>query len=305
MEHERKLGCKEISSLVIEYIDGELDSVTAELVKLHISECADCRKLYNDMRAVCSAAAESAYEAPCELHDRVMTAVRAEKLAKARRYGMKRISMYFGIGIAAMLCISVGASALFNYFSKNSKIYTIGANGAFEIKNDSGSSYASNSFIFNNSCLDKSYIYQADRAPKAETSSEEDFNDKNLSPDSTSSVEGKNSESSAETYTISETTYAACATCVPEFNYAASDKAANFVGEWTLTDTEGKRIVIVFSNVNDFTLTDTTGKVTAGTYEVSETIIIFRYNGITAEYRYYLNGSELVLTYLSGDGLIK
>lgn len=121
MKDNMKIGCDKVGELIVEYIDGELDEATAELIKQHIEGCSDCQKLYRDMAMVCAAAAESAYEAPEELHGRVMDAVSCEKTASKRRariLNMTKTSRWLGVGIAAMLFVCVGIAGSFKILPK-------------------------------------------------------------------------------------------------------------------------------------------------------------------------------------------
>ena len=34
-----KIGCDKVADLVVEYLDGELDETTSELIKQHIASC--------------------------------------------------------------------------------------------------------------------------------------------------------------------------------------------------------------------------------------------------------------------------
>lgn len=46
------MDCEQISEHLIDYIDLKLDSDTTEIVKNHISECENCRKEYNELKAL-------------------------------------------------------------------------------------------------------------------------------------------------------------------------------------------------------------------------------------------------------------
>lgn len=311
MEQERKACCEEISGLIIEYIDNELDITTAELVSRHIGECADCRKLYSDMITVCRAAADSAYEAPLELHDRVMCAVKNSKVGKARRFNIKRISTYFGIGIAAMLCISIGATTIFKLLANDTDTATLGTSEKYTLTGDAARSTPSNSFIFTNSGYDCDKLYSsqlqiADSTATTESAggTNEDKVDESIETKGNQPV---TTDTSTETRaaSTSETTCSPCSTSGQNIDYTAGNSMISLVGEWNLTDINGNKIVIVFYNSTDFKLTDTTGRITTGTYQVTETIIAFIYDGISSEYRYYLCSNELSLTHLSGEGFIK
>jgi len=46
------MNCTEFCSLQSEYIDGTLDSKVAEAARLHLEECASCRRMYAEMSAL-------------------------------------------------------------------------------------------------------------------------------------------------------------------------------------------------------------------------------------------------------------
>ena len=121
MNANMKIGCDSVAQLIVEYIDGELDCETSELIKQHIESCPNCQKLYRDMALVCSAAAESAYEVPEELHGRVMDAVARERASSGRRariLGMTKATRWLSVGIAAMLLVCVGIAGSFKILPK-------------------------------------------------------------------------------------------------------------------------------------------------------------------------------------------
>jgi hypothetical protein len=92
---------------------------------------------------------------------------------------------------------------------------------------------------------------------------------------------------------------------VPDVNNSILNNAFNLIGEWYLTSSDGKQIVLVFYDATGFKLTDTAGRITTGNYEATGSVISFIYYGNTAKYSYSIFGSELSLTHLSGDGLIR
>lgn len=312
MENERKASCEVISGLIIGYIDGELDVADAELVARHIKECADCRKLYSDMLSVCRAAAESAYKPPRELHARVMSAIRAEKTGSARRTGMKRVTLYAGIGIAAMLCISIGITAMFKHLISSPDSAPAGTQELCLTEGVALKSAGSGSFIFNNSgsefneILRSNAYYSICENPtadatggSAETKAEEstDTTEKSAVSTETSPV--------TSAAALPETTCVPCSTGAPDMNYSVSNNAFSLIGEWYLSSSEGKQIVLVFYDATGFKLTDTTGRITTGNYEATGSVISFIYYGNTSKYSYTVYGSELSLIHLSGDGLIR
>ena len=111
-----ELTCNRVSALISEYIDGELDDETAAAVASHIASCDDCRRLYEEISAVCRAVSDAGeVQVPDGLHERIMSAVRTEKHASRRR----KTVTYLGLGVAAMLCISVMSSTLIQRMGVN------------------------------------------------------------------------------------------------------------------------------------------------------------------------------------------
>ena len=110
------LTCEQVSELISEYIDGELDDATAAAVASHIDNCDACRQLYEEISAVCRAVSEAGeVQIPDGLHERIMDSVNAQKRASRRR----RTITYLGFGVAAMLCISVMSSTLIQRMGTN------------------------------------------------------------------------------------------------------------------------------------------------------------------------------------------
>ncbi len=294
MEIKDKTCCDEVSSLIIEYIDGELDGETARLAARHIEECNDCRKLYSDMRAVCQAASESAHEAPAELHCRVMAAVRAER----RRLKIKRISTYAGIGVAAMLTISIGFATLLGHlgFLSSHDREKIGATGMLE---GSDAAYLSSSehYIFSNSGSALNDLYRANvAAAEAENKAMQSYIEPDCREDSASEVKETDQQVSSE-ISLGETTPASAHDAA---HPPASTRLICLAGEWKLVD----NTVLSLLNTTDFSLTDAAGHSTAGNYEVSGEVITFIYDGVRAEYAFYLFKNSLKLSYVGGERLI-
>lgn len=298
MEIKDKTCCDEVSSLIIEYIDGELDGETARLAARHIEECNDCRKLYSDMRAVCQAASESAHEAPAELHCRVMAAVRAER----RRLKIKRISTYAGIGVAAMLTISIGFATLLGHlgFLSSHDREKIGATGMLE---GSDAAYLSSSehYIFSNSGSALNDLYRANvAAAEAENKAMQSYIEPDCREDSASEVKETDQQVSSE-ISLGETTPASAHDAA---HPPASSRLICLAGEWKLVDNTGGVLVLSLLNATDFSLTNASGHITAGNYEVSGEVITFIYNGGRAEYAFGLSENALSLSHIRGERLI-
>ncbi len=72
--------CARLRGLSSDFIDGELDEESAEMVRAHLEWCADCEGFVNTMRATIGLLRSSErHEAPPALPERVREQVRREK----------------------------------------------------------------------------------------------------------------------------------------------------------------------------------------------------------------------------------
>jgi hypothetical protein len=284
MKFEAGAACDVVSGLIIEYIDGELDKETAELVARHIETCPDCRKLYRDLVAVCRAATEAAYPAHGELHTRVMAAVRADKKARL----MRRVSAYAGVGIAAMLCIFIGAAAIFGDLGRNADLFS---GFSAEMSNNKTEAPAMSQYLFNRATAQDKLRDEAS---------------------SCSSDTGIECFDVTKDDTIAEADTADLTQIAPADSEATSDKsgdslhnAALLVGCWELATDSGKAVTLTMTTANTFTLVDTGKNVITGSYTILDDVISFSYPGGVSEYRYYIGNEGLGLSNISGDDIIK
>lgn len=293
MKLENGAACEVVSGLIIEYIDGELDDRTAELVERHIEVCADCRKLYCDLRAVCRAAADSAFCVPDELHTRVMAAVRAEKSARRRTKLMRRVSAYAGVGIAAMLCIIIGVAAIFNSLGKNADLF---AGFSEKLSNEETGRLTMFQYSFNRiaSPEDDDLLLEA-TGLDAGTDEYECWQ-----------YDGRPADSNmAELESKSLTPPDAADAAPPACDSAGSlPDIILLSGEWELF-ANGKPIKLTLCPDHTFSLVDTGGNSVAGNYTVSNDVISFSYPGGAAGYKYCLDSSGLGLSHVSGVDIIK
>lgn len=112
MEENKNEACldpRQISA----YIDGELTDDEAELVCAHLEECEDCRRYADEAQMLSDIISEGEVELPSELHDRIMSGVRAEAMKEKRKALVRKVGLWCGAGVAAMLCISLAASPIF------------------------------------------------------------------------------------------------------------------------------------------------------------------------------------------------
>ena len=116
------MRCENIEKLIAAYADGELEGVQKDFVKAHIENCPHCAELYREYLALNEALGACAERAPDDLCDKVMAAIREEKAApatKSRGIMLGRAATWMGVGVAAMLCISVATTALVRHMINN------------------------------------------------------------------------------------------------------------------------------------------------------------------------------------------
>ncbi len=96
--------CEKTLDLINEYIDGELGAEDARFVRLHIENCPECKKAFEELKEIKNLFESSAEEAPETLYDRVMDEVRAEK-PTVRNFGA--IRKWGTVAIAAAICLCI------------------------------------------------------------------------------------------------------------------------------------------------------------------------------------------------------
>lgn len=334
--------CVRLGGLISEYIDGELDSETAERVRRHIDGCADCRKLYCDLVEVCRAAAESEYEPPRELHDRIMSAIEAERAgSKGKRSGLmrRRITAYAGIGVAAMLCVSIGATALVkNMINRadgmlagetlagaNAEMSVGDINGVMLYRDDNSKGMSvsgkdqqaadkySTADELKSDDTERGTVDVAESAAEVIPAECTDALPEQTKAAMTTAVCASPAETEA-VYSKTEATEAGPApmvtTAAPAMTAAPSASRPNddavaesCLGTWYFIAERGG-YSLTFHADGSFTLVHTdSGSRTEGSFEWYGEEIIFRYNGREARYSYELNDRGLNLVYLSGERL--
>lgn len=98
------MTCKKACELMMEYVAGELDKATAEQIRSHIDACDECKKEYELALGMSEAIENAAFDAPAELHGRIMSAVRNEK-KRQRRVRLIRTLTAIGASAAAFVII--------------------------------------------------------------------------------------------------------------------------------------------------------------------------------------------------------
>ena len=102
---ENTPSCKYFRSLADQYIEGELSAEQMRELEAHIAECEECRREFDELKALKDAIRSTCAELPEGLHERIMSAVKSEPKKKPAR----RHVFYRGAAISAacfMLCIS-------------------------------------------------------------------------------------------------------------------------------------------------------------------------------------------------------
>lgn len=254
------MSCEQVDSLLNEYLDGELDSVTAAAVEAHLAECDCCRQTYEQLRAICGAVGELAEPVPDGLHKKIMTAVRAEARVSRRR----RLTSWFGAGVAAMLCVGLIATAAVRRMS--------------DVGNNNPDSRASTSYSAD-AYSEKVDIHNAGNDADQEV---------NPSP-------GHDGKAATDVVTASDEAHAAfTAKANGSRTYAAGVSGTWTGSDWTLT----------LKTNNSFTYTAAGSDTVSGDYSFSDGQIEFSFGGQTTVYDVAMDGENIAFTYRSGTPLI-
>lgn len=102
---EKTPSCKIFRLMADEYIEGELTAAEMREFEAHIAECEDCRKEFEELRALKEAIRSAEEEMPEGLHSRIMASIEAEPKKKPRR----KAAFFRGAAISVacvMLCLS-------------------------------------------------------------------------------------------------------------------------------------------------------------------------------------------------------
>ena len=102
---EKTPSCKKFRLMADEYIEGELTAAEMREFEAHIAECEDCRKEFEELRALKEAIRSAEEEMPEGLHSRIMASIESEPKKKPRR----KAAFFRGAAISVacvMLCLS-------------------------------------------------------------------------------------------------------------------------------------------------------------------------------------------------------
>lgn len=115
--------CKQIEELLEAYADGELNETQKAYVEQHVANCPQCKAVLDEYLALNAVIADCTMQAPEGFTERVAAAIKQEKAAAAKPQGkgvrLGRIAPLIGIGVAAMLCLSVASSTLVKFVVEN------------------------------------------------------------------------------------------------------------------------------------------------------------------------------------------
>ena len=111
------MNCERVKELLFEYINDELCESDAKKIRDHIMICDECKNEYEMLLGMSYAVKESRYEAPEELHGRVMTAVKVDKARKKRAKIIRRLG--YVAASAAAFVIAVNAMLNLGIFNKS------------------------------------------------------------------------------------------------------------------------------------------------------------------------------------------
>ncbi len=115
--------CKQIEKLLSAYADGELNEQQKTLVAQHVAHCPHCAALLDEYLALNAAIADCAVQAPEGFTERVMQAVEHEQKTPLKPQGrgvrLGKIASFVGVGVAALLCVSIASSSLVKYVTKH------------------------------------------------------------------------------------------------------------------------------------------------------------------------------------------
>lgn len=98
------MTCGRICELMMEYVNGELDKATADEIRSHIEICDDCKKEYELALGMSEAIKGAVFEAPSDLHGKIMSAVGNEKRRQRRAKLIKNLTA-IGAGAAAFVIV--------------------------------------------------------------------------------------------------------------------------------------------------------------------------------------------------------
>lgn len=116
------MHCDQMEELIAAYADGELQGEQKQQLEAHLAECPHCADLYREYLALNEALACCEKRAPEDLCDKVMQTIHQQNavpVKQPRGIRLGRAAGWIGVGVAAMLCISVATTALVRHMVLN------------------------------------------------------------------------------------------------------------------------------------------------------------------------------------------
>ena len=98
------MTCERICELMMEYVAGELDKATSDEIRSHIETCDECKKEYELALGMSEAISDARFDAPEELHGRIMSAIANEKKKKIKARFLRNLTT-IGASVAAFIII--------------------------------------------------------------------------------------------------------------------------------------------------------------------------------------------------------
>lgn len=102
---EQTPSCKYFRLLADQYIEGELTGEEMREFEAHIAECPECRKEFEELRALKEMLAETDEDVPEGLHDKIMNAVKSEIKPRESRFRLLRRAAISAA--CAVICLSL------------------------------------------------------------------------------------------------------------------------------------------------------------------------------------------------------
>lgn len=101
------MNCKQVSTRLNDYVDGELSGYEMRAVRSHLDDCAVCHQELVDLRALKAAVHEvPVFEPTPEFEEQLISAVFAHEEPRARR----RLTLVWAFGVTFLVAFA-GASA--------------------------------------------------------------------------------------------------------------------------------------------------------------------------------------------------
>lgn len=116
------MTCADLQAdVLVDLVDGRLDSAQQRDVERHLEVCADCRALVTDLRSIRAAAFMlDRREPPMQVWSKLQSSIAAEPLPKARLLGLARFGeggnwpVWLGAAAVLMLATVIGLLPLMN-----------------------------------------------------------------------------------------------------------------------------------------------------------------------------------------------